>query len=120
MAQEGLRISGAWKCAGSATKTSASNTSDAVKYLMELEFILRNTSFKHGLDEADIRQAFKTCRYMGQYGDRENVYLLLGFDTKANPVEILYNEIGERGVNVFHAMPCQNRFLRLFNNEEMP
>ena len=98
-----------------ATRTTASNTQDAIKYLMELEFILRNTSFKHGFDEADICQAFKTCRYMGQYGDRENVYLLLGFDTKANPVEILYNEIGERCVNVFHAMPCQNRFLRLFN-----
>jgi hypothetical protein len=29
---------------------------------------------------------------MGQYGGRENVYLLVGFDMKANPVEILYNE----------------------------
>ena len=86
---------------------------------MELEFILRNTAFKHGLDEADIRHAFKTCRYMGQYGDRENVYLLLGFNTKANPVEILYNEIDENGVNVFHAMPCQSRFLRLFEDGGM-
>jgi len=85
---------------------------------MELEFIFRDTAFKHGLVEVDIRQAFNTCRYMGQYGDRENVYLLLGFDMKANPVEIMYNEIGENGVNVFHAMPCQSRFLRLFEEEE--
>ena len=56
---------------------------------------------------------------MGQYGDRENVYLLWGFDTKANPVEILYNEIDENGVNVFHAMPCQSRFLRLFEDGGM-
>jgi len=56
---------------------------------MELDFIFRHTAFKHDLEEADIRRAFETCRYMGQYGDRENVYLLLGFDTKANPVEIL-------------------------------
>jgi hypothetical protein len=41
---------------------------------------------------------------MGRYGSRENVYLFLGFDMKANPVEILYNEFGENGVNVFHAM----------------
>jgi len=53
-------------------------------------------------------------------GDHENVYLLLGFDTKANPVEILYNEIGENSVNIFHAMPCQSRFLRLFEGEKMP
>jgi len=85
---------------------------------MELEFIIRDSAFKHKLDEEDIRQAFKTCRYMGQYGERENVYLLLGFDMKANPVEILYNEFGENGVNIFHAMPCQNHFLPLFEKEE--
>jgi hypothetical protein len=34
---------------------------------MELEFIFRDSAFKHGLTEADIRHAFKTCRYMGQY-----------------------------------------------------
>ncbi|MDR2501048.1 MAG: hypothetical protein LBD37_08230 [Treponema sp.] len=56
---------------------------------MEMEYIFRHTAFKHGLGEADIRRAFETSRYMGQYGGRENVYLLLGFDTKANPVEIL-------------------------------
>ena len=59
---------------------------------------------------------------MGQYGDRENVFLLLGFDTRANPVEIMYNEIVESGaksgVNIFHAMPCQSRFLHLFGGEE--
>ncbi|MDR0663327.1 MAG: hypothetical protein LBF80_04515, partial [Spirochaetaceae bacterium] len=68
---------------------------------MEPEFVFRDTAFKHNLDEADIRHAFETARYMGRCGDRENVYLLLGFDTKTNPVEILYNEFGENGVNVF-------------------
>jgi hypothetical protein len=87
---------------------------------MEPEFIFRDTAFKHNLDEADIRHAFETARYMGRYGSRENVYLLLGFDTKANPVEILYNEFGENGVNVFHAMPCQPRFYYLFEDEETP
>ena len=85
---------------------------------MELEFIFRNSAFKHGLVEADIRHAFQTCRYMGQYGNHENVYLLLGFDMNANPVEILYNETGENIVNVFHAMQCQSRFLYLFEKEE--
>ena len=85
---------------------------------MALEFIFRESALKHKLDEADIRQAFDTCRYMGQYSDHKNVYLLLGFDMKGNPVEILYNEFGENGVNVFHAMPCQKRFLPLFEEEE--
>ena len=50
----------------------------------------------------DNTTTVKTCFYM------------LGFDARANPVEILYNRFGENGVNVFHAMPCRNDFLRLF------
>ena len=84
---------------------------------MELEFIIRKSALKRNLNEADIRHVFKTCRYMGQYDNRDNVYLLLGFDTKANPVEILYNEFGENGVNVFHAMPCRDQFLMLLEGD---
>jgi hypothetical protein len=85
---------------------------------VEPEYIFRDTAFKHGHTETDIRHAFETCRYMGQYGDRENLYLLLGFDMKANPVEVLYNEFGVNGVNVIHAMPCRPRFYRLLEEEE--
>ena len=81
---------------------------------MDLQFRFRKSAFKHGFTEADIRHAFETCRYIGKYGTRENVYILLGFNMEANPTEILYNEIGEDMVNVFHAMPCRNRFLYQF------
>ena len=84
---------------------------------MEYEFFFRKSAFQHHLTEADIRHAFETCRYMGLYDDRENVYLLLGFDMKANPVEILYNEIGEISVNVFHAMSCRSQFLSQFEED---
>ncbi|MDR0597747.1 MAG: hypothetical protein LBG14_04505 [Treponema sp.] len=87
---------------------------------MKLEFIFRDTAFKHSLSEEDIRRAFEICQYMGQYGDRENVYLLLGFDMNANPVGILYNEFGGNGINVFHAMPCRSRFYRLFEEKDKP
>ena len=84
---------------------------------MEYEFFFRESAFQHRLTEADIRHAFKTARFIGQYKDREDVMLLLGFDTKANPVEILYNEYGENGINVFHAMPCQSKFLAMFEED---
>jgi hypothetical protein len=84
---------------------------------MELELVFRQTAFKHHVSEADIRHAFKTCVYTGQYSERENVYLLLGFNEQANPIEILYNEIGNKIANIFHAMPCRNHFLRLFKGE---
>jgi len=85
---------------------------------MEPDFIFRDSAFKHKLSEADIRHAFSTCRYLGQCSDRQNVYLLLGFDTKANPIEVIFNEFGENGVNIFHTMPCQSRYLPLLNKEE--
>jgi hypothetical protein len=85
---------------------------------MDLQFRFRESALKHNITEADIRHAFEMCRYAGQYGSRENVYLLLGFDMEANPVEILYNEVGENIVNVFHAMPCRNRFLQQFEEGE--
>jgi hypothetical protein len=80
---------------------------------MELEFIFRHTAFKHHVSEADIRHAFKTCVYTGQFEERENVYLLIGFNMNANLIEILYNTIDDNTVNIFHAMPCQSRFLSL-------
>jgi len=86
---------------------------------MELEFIFRDTAFKHGLTDADIRHAFESCCYVDQYKNRENIYLLLGFDMNANPIEILYNEFEENGVNVFHAMPCRKQFFHLFKREEI-
>jgi len=87
---------------------------------MEQEFIFRDTAFKHNLTEADIRHAFDTCCYIDQYRNRENVYMLLGFDLNANPVEILYNKFGGNGVNVFHAMPCRKQFYHLFEEGEKP
>jgi len=86
---------------------------------MDLQFRFRESALKHGVTEADIRHAFENCRFRKQYHDRGNVYLLIGFDTKANPIEILYNEFGDNGVNVFHAMECQSRFLRLFEEGEL-
>jgi len=85
---------------------------------MGLQFRFRESALKHGVTEADIRHAFENYRVIRQFQDRENVYLLIGFDLKANPIEILYNEFGENGVNVFHAMPCQSRFLRLLEEME--
>jgi hypothetical protein len=85
---------------------------------MELEFMFRDTAFQHGLTESDIRHAFETHCYIDQYKNRENVYLLLGFDMNANPIEILYNEYGDNGINVFHAMPCQKQFYHLFKRED--
>jgi hypothetical protein len=85
---------------------------------MDLQFRFHESALKHGVTETDIRHAFENYGAIRQFQNRENVYLLIGFDTKANPIEILYNEFGDNGVNVFHAMACQSRFLRLLEEGE--
>jgi hypothetical protein len=84
---------------------------------MELDIVFHDSAFKHGLTESDIRHAFETCCYADEYKNRENVYLLLGFDLDANPVEILYNKLERGGVKVFHVMSCRKQFYHLFKEE---
>ena len=54
---------------------------------MDLKFRFRESAFKHGLTESDIRHAFESYRTIRQFRDSENVYLLIGFDMNANPIE---------------------------------
>ena len=42
-------------------------------------------------------------------------HLLIGFDLNANLLEILYNDIDDNTVRVFHAMNCRNSFKVLLN-----
>jgi hypothetical protein len=39
--------------------------------------------------------------------------LLLGFNTKGNPIEVVYRKVGTNGMYVFHAMKCHNTYLSL-------
>jgi hypothetical protein len=47
---------------------------------MDLQFKFHESAFKHGVTEADIRHAFENYRTIRQFQDRENVYLLIGFE----------------------------------------
>lgn len=40
-------------------------------------------------------------------------YLVIGFDTKGNLIEVMYNVIDENNINVFHAMKCRKEYLKL-------
>ena len=42
----------------------------------------------------------------------QNKYMLVGFDTKGNPIEIGYNRIDEEHINVFHVMKCRKEYLK--------
>jgi len=70
-------------------------------------------AFIHNVTEEDIRFALDTARYDGRIDEEEsdNKYLVIGFDRKVNPIEVMYNVIDEDTINVFHAMKCRKSFL---------
>jgi hypothetical protein len=83
---------------------------------MNTEVVCKTSAFKHGVTEADIRWAFNTAKYDNLMDGSENKYLLVGFDTHGNPLEVMYNDLGENRVNVFHAMTCRNTLLALLDH----
>ena len=78
------------------------------------------SAFRHAVREEDIRCAFTTAKYDGWFeeGEKGDKYLLIGFDRNGNPLEILYNDIDGKKVNVFHAMPCRSIYVHLIKPEE--
>ena len=85
---------------------------------MALDIICKQSAFKHGVTEADIFWAFNTAKYDRLVEEFENKYLLLGFNTQGNLLEVMYNDLGEDKVSVFHAMPCRNALYSLLKRKE--
>ncbi len=79
---------------------------------MDAHIEFNRSVFKHGITEKDIRYAF--AHKVGE----EEKNLLIGFDTNANLLEILYNVIGEQKINVFHAMKCRKNWRKFAENQE--
>ena len=75
------------------------------------------SAFKHGVNEADIRKAIDRFVYEDPLEDFDNKYLLLGFDTQGNLLEVMYNYIDSDTINVFHAMPCRKNFYGLLRGK---
>ncbi|MDR0550614.1 MAG: hypothetical protein LBG72_01205 [Spirochaetaceae bacterium] len=75
-----------------------------------------HSAFKHGLTAADIFWAFETYIFEDPVEEADNKFLLIGFNTKGNPVEVMYNRIDEDRINVFHAMPLRPEYAALLEH----
>jgi predicted cupin superfamily sugar epimerase len=86
---------------------------------MDVAIEFSPSAFKHNVSEADIRWAFDTAVYDGWFneGKDKDRYLLIGFDRKGNPLEILYYFIDDETINVFHAMKCRSIYHHLIRKE---
>jgi predicted lipid carrier protein YhbT len=82
---------------------------------MDLEIIFVPSAFKHGVNEVDLRWAFKRPLYDGPIEHTENKFIRIGFDPHGNLLEMFYNELDDHLVKIFHAMKCRSIFFRLVN-----
>ena len=60
---------------------------------MDAYIEFNQSAFKHGVTEKDIRSAFAHKVLDHPLDGEEEKNLLIGFDTKANVLEILYNRV---------------------------
>jgi hypothetical protein len=74
-------------------------------YIVEPDIVCKPSAFKHGVTLGDIYSAFSTAVYDVMLRDDKEKRLLIGFSTAGNPLEILFNELEDGRVNVFHALP---------------
>ncbi|GMO61362.1 MAG: hypothetical protein Ta2G_21140 [Termitinemataceae bacterium] len=85
-------------------------------YNLRIEF--NPSAFKHNVTAEDIRFAFDNCLFDQSVAHQEEKNLLIGLDRQLNPLEILYNEVDDHTVNVFHAMKCRVAWRNLAKLEE--
>jgi hypothetical protein len=78
---------------------------------VEIEIEFSESSHKHGVSEEDIRSAMETFLADGTFEDDPEKFLLIGFDTKGNLIEVMYNYSDKQAVFVFHAMKCRKEYL---------
>jgi len=79
---------------------------------MDSGIIINSSALKHGFTRADIEWAFLHPIRNGLIEGYENKYLLVGFNTQGNLIEIMYNRINEESINVFHVMKCRKEYLQ--------
>ena len=57
--------------------------------------------------------ALKTRIHDFAIGEFPEKYLAVGFDRGGNPLELLYNPMGDSGIYVFHAMKLRKSTLEM-------
>ena len=67
------------------------------------------SAFKHGYSKDDIIRAIETKVYEGLLKDEDDIFVIIGFDTIANPMEVFYNFIDDETIEVFHAMYLRDK-----------
>jgi hypothetical protein len=75
------------------------------------------SAFKHGYTQDDIERAIDTRIYEDTLKGEDDIYVIIGFDTVANPIEVFYNIIDDDTIKVFHAMELRDKIAAQMDEE---
>jgi hypothetical protein len=78
---------------------------------MEVAIEFNKSAFRHGVSREDIVHAIKTRVHAAMMSRFPEKYAIIGFDTKGNPLEVMYNPIDDDTINIFHAMKARKSFI---------
>ena len=80
---------------------------------MDIKIEYNESAFDHGVSKESIVHAVKTKVYDAPLVGYVNKYILIGFDTNGNPLELMYNpdDNDVYKIYVFHAMKARKKYL---------
>jgi hypothetical protein len=84
---------------------------------MKENLLFVKSAFKHGYTKDDIERAIETKIYEDNLKGEDDIYVIIGFDTVANPIEVFYNIIDDETIKVFHAMELRDKIAAQIDEE---
>ena len=78
-------------------------------YPNKYNILYTKSAFKHGYSQEDIVRAIETRIYEDLLKGEDGIYIIIGFDTSANPIEVFYNMIDNETIKVFHVMALREK-----------
>ena len=76
------------------------------------------SAFRHGYTKNDIERAIETKIFEDILVGEDDIYVIIGFDTAANPMEVFYNLIDDETIKIFHAMALRDKVADQMNGKE--
>ena len=85
---------------------------------MSDKVIFIESAFRHGFSQDDIRRAIDTSIYESLLLGEDDIYTVIGFDTRGNPIEVFYNIVDDDTIKIFHAMALREKIAAQMNTQE--
>jgi hypothetical protein len=83
-------------------------------YMEDLVIEFTKSAFRHKISVEDIRHVVRTRRRDSVIPALAEKHAIIGFDRALNELEIMYNQIDDDTIQVFHAMPLRSGFAKKY------